>query len=157
MTAYEQVRAKLPLLDYLNRYLSMGISASSLPRNVSCPLHRDNKPSFRLYVPVDRGGYCFSCGKAYDAISMHQHLNNLTYAQAMVQLAKDLNIPIVFGDSRGDSVAQGRLTELVKENLALIKNEPDFPLNFDTLARKVYRAVRSGNLNELIIDDNDEF
>lgn len=88
---------------------------------------------------------------------MHQHLNNLTYSQAMMQLAKDLNIHFTFGELRGENGAQGRLTELVKENLALIKNEPNFALNFDILARKVYRAVRTGKLNELIIDDNDEF
>ena len=49
--------------------------------NVSCPLHKDIKPSLRIYAPATRGGYCFSCGKAYTSASMHQALTQCSHAE----------------------------------------------------------------------------
>lgn len=151
------VRARLPLLSYLNEYLNMGIAESSLPKNISCPLHRDNKPSMRLYTPIENGGYCFSCGKAYDAISMHSSLHGISYFEAMKQLARDLNISLDITWLEPKGKAESELVELVKHNMQYIKTQPNFPETFDALARDIYRAIRTGDLNRLRYGSDDEF
>jgi DNA primase len=53
-----------------------------------CPFHAEKTPSFVLY-PKDNHCYCFGgCGKAYDAISIYQKLNNCTFREAVDALNK---------------------------------------------------------------------
>lgn len=151
------VRARLPLLDYLNDSLNMGIAESSLPKSISCPLHTDNKPSLRLYNPKENGGYCFSCGKAYDSISMHSHLHGISYFEAMKQLAQDLNISLDITQLEPQDKDTKELVGLVKHNMQYIKTQPNLPENFDALARDIYRAIRTGDLNKLRYGSDDEF
>lgn len=146
-----KIKATLPLLDYLNEYHNLGIGERELPKNISCPLHRDNKPSLRLYSPKTNEGYCFSCGKAYDAITMHQHIRGISYGEAVRDLAKDLNIPLESANFEPKGQKAKELADLVSENMKLVKSADTdmIPLDFDTLARKIYRAVKTGNLSEL--------
>lgn len=149
-----EIKDKLPLVDYLNDYLSARIDERSLPKNVSCPLHKDNKPSLRLYTPKENGGYCFSCGKAFDAISLHKELNGLKFYEAVEELARDLKIEISKErvhfdkkDSRNHALA-----DAVIQNLAFIKQpqlKPKIAVNFDIFARRVHQAVKTGSLKPL--------
>lgn len=149
-----KIKATLPLLDYLNEYHNLGVGERELPRNISCPLHRDNKPSLRLYSPKTNEGYCFSCGKAYDAITMHQHIRGISYGEAVRDLAKDLNIPLESANFEPKGQKAKELANLVSENMKLVKSADAemIPLDFDILARKIYRAVRTGNLSELDLE-----
>lgn len=151
MGVVAQIREALPLLDYLNQYQGLGISESELPKNISCPLHKDNKPSMRLYRPKENGAYCFSCGKAFDAISMHQALNGMEYKDAVKELAKGLGIKGEY-TPRFEGQRQAELVEAIKANTALLK-EPRYKgkmaRNFDIFARKVYQAVKTGKLKPL--------
>lgn len=71
------------LVDYLSRGLGYSVSDSDLPRSVSCPLHKDEKPSLRLYYPKDRGGFCFSCGKSLTSFYVHRLVSNDSFSDSV--------------------------------------------------------------------------
>ena len=150
-----QIKERLSLIDYLNNYQGVRIDERSLPKNISCPLHKDNKPSLRLYSPKENGGYCFSCGKAYDAISVHKELNGLDYGTALRELARDLNIEVTSSPRVDKSKFKTELAKAVKANTALLKQEnmkPNIAKNFDIFAKKVNMVVKSGKLRYLYVN-----
>lgn len=155
-TPSDQINARLPLLHYLNNYLHLNIDEHTLPRNISCPLHTDNKPSMRLYTPLDRGGYCFSCGKAYNAISVHAQLQGISYYEAMQQLAKDLNITIDASPKKLKQDKTNELIEIITQSMSYIRQRPNLAQEFDRLTRDIHRALRTGDLT-ILEGDNDEF
>ena len=89
-----QIDKSIAISDYLAQELD--ISIPYLPISISCPLHKDEKPSMRLYKPKERGAYCFSCGRAYTTSFIHAKLNpHLNFTQALRDLMKKFNIQIL--------------------------------------------------------------
>jgi DNA primase len=89
----EQLKQRLPLLDYLRQQNWVGRAAGQGPEFVGlCPLHRDTRPSF--YVNVRKNlFYCHGCGQGGDLIrfvELSQHLSfrqSLTYLEQQSTLA----------------------------------------------------------------------
>ncbi len=86
----EQLKQRIPLLDYLQRHNWTGRRADSQAEFVGlCPLHRETRPSF--YVNVSKNlFYCHGCGRGGDVIRFVELYLNLPFRQSVAHLQQQL-------------------------------------------------------------------
>ena len=149
---YLQVIQKVTLLDYLNKVLGLNIKQDSLPKNISCPTHKDNKPSLRLYSPAQNQGYCFSCGKAYNAITIHQALTNSSVAEAIDYLQKTFRFAIDKKQMAYKATHKNIINKdayiakaLAKDIEYLRQNPKSIHTNFNVFVSKIQNAMIKSN------------
>ena len=91
MAAYlEQLKGRLPLLDYLRRIhwppRCVGVSAEVLGM---CPFHHETKPSF--YVNVRKNlFYCHGCERGGDLIRFVELSQGLSFRQSVAYLQQQI-------------------------------------------------------------------
>ena len=71
----EEILALLNMKEILNKY---GIKYKKYM--CSCPFHKDNSPSMKIY---DKTFYCFSCNKTGDFIEFVKQYFNLNFQEEM--------------------------------------------------------------------------
>src|SRR5690606_2735774 len=84
-----------------------------------CPFHKEKTPSF--HVNEERGIYhCFGCGVTGDVFKFVQHVEGLSFVEAVRRLADRAGIAIVENVSdaerREQAIARRRLQELYDLN-----------------------------------------
>lgn len=154
LPAHEIINNLVSLLDYLNDNNITDFKESQLPLSISCPLHTDRKPSFRLYRPKDKGGYCFSCGKAFTAFSIHRALNNISYretVQYFVDTYPELEIESLLKQasnsgeditrkSKSNSAIAYKLSEVSHKMIEYVRNSEDRKSDFREMERRIFLA-----------------
>ncbi len=113
----QEIKARLDIIDVTRAYLS---SLKKVGKNwISlCPFHNDHHPS--LHVSSDLGIYkCFSCGEGGDLISFVQKIENISFNEAVKQLAKKAGIEIKLVDEGFEEKHQKR-EEILQFNNRLI-------------------------------------
>jgi len=93
----EQLKQRLPLLDYLRRSHWMARRAGAPAEFVGlCPLHRETRPSF--YVNARKNlFYCHGCGRGGDLIRWIELSHGLSFRQSIAYLQQQ--IPAADGGS----------------------------------------------------------
>ena len=87
----EQLKGRLPLLDYLRRInwtprRCVGVSGEVLGM---CPFHHETKPSF--YVNVRKNlFYCHGCGRGGDLIRFVELSQGLSFRQSVAYLQQQI-------------------------------------------------------------------
>ncbi|GAP02671.1 DNA primase [Fructobacillus pseudoficulneus] len=85
----DEVRSQTNLVDLIQNYTQLVKRGREW--NGSCPFHEDRRPS--LFVDDKKQVFhCFSCGRSGTAFSFLMEKEGYTYPQAVLSLAKDLNI-----------------------------------------------------------------
>ena len=86
----EQLKQRIPLLEYLQRHHWIGHSAGSRSEFVGlCPLHEETHPSF--YVnPRKNLFYCYGCGRGGDLIRLVELSQHLSFRQSVTYLREEL-------------------------------------------------------------------
>jgi len=77
---------KYPLEDLCAQY-GVELTRSGRTLKGHCPFHEDRKPSFVIY-PGENRFYCFGCHLHGDAIEFLRRMGNLTFAEAVKELAR---------------------------------------------------------------------
>ena len=75
-----------------------------------CPFHNEKTPSFTVY-PDTQSFYCFGCGAAGDTIGFVRKISNLSYVEAVKQLASRAGMPMPEEDDK-ESRQRSRLLEI---------------------------------------------
>lgn len=104
----QEVVRRNDIEDLIGQYVKLrrrGRTATGL-----CPFHNEKTPSFVVY-PDTQSYYCFGCGAAGDAITFVRKYNNLSYVEAVKQLAGRVGMPLPEEDDR-ESRARQRLLEI---------------------------------------------
>lgn len=73
-----------------------------------CPFHQEKTPSFT--VSADKGlYYCFGCGEGGDVVRFLERIENLSFSEAIEQLAERYGVPLEFETGKApDAAAKGR-------------------------------------------------
>jgi DNA primase len=84
----EQLKKRIPLLDYLQRHNWIPHRAGSRQELVGlCPLHRENRPSF--YVNVRKNlFYCHGCGRGGDLIRFVELFLQVSFRDSVAHLRR---------------------------------------------------------------------
>src|ERR1035438_5594895 len=89
--ALEQLKQRIPLLDYLRQRNWTSRRVGPHPEFVGlCPLHQETRPSF--YVNARKNlFYCHGCGRGGDLIRFVELFRNLSFRQSVAQLQQELS------------------------------------------------------------------
>ncbi|MHB0980076.1 MAG: DNA primase [Thermoleophilia bacterium] len=115
----EAVLAAADIVDVVSGYTSLrrrGATHTGL-----CPFHQEKTPSFS--VSADKGlYYCFGCGEGGNVFTFLQRLENLSFAEAVEQLADRYSVQVEFEEGRGgperDRSGEKRLFALLDKTAA---------------------------------------
>lgn len=109
-TTIEKVKSVVNITDIVGDFVSLKRSGSNLTG--LCPFHREKSPSFN----VNPGGNfykCFGCGEGGDAIKFLQELQSLTFAEAVLYIAKKYGIQVEYAEqSQEEKDANAEKAEL---------------------------------------------
>ncbi|PIY71751.1 DNA primase, partial [Candidatus Roizmanbacteria bacterium CG_4_10_14_0_8_um_filter_33_9] len=98
----EEIKKKQDIVEYIGSFVTL----KKAGRNYKglCPFHQEKSPSF-IVSPDRQIWHCFgSCGEGGDVIRFLMKFENLTFPEAVKELANKLNIPISSSFSSEDSV-----------------------------------------------------
>ena len=93
----EEIRMKNDIVDVISGYVRLQKKGSSYFG--LCPFHNEKTPSFVVY-PETQSYYCFGCGAAGDAINFVRKYHNLSYVEAVKQLAARAGMPMPEEDDK---------------------------------------------------------
>jgi DNA primase len=110
-TTIHEIRERIDVVDLIGRYLSLKPSGRNFVG--LCPFHNEKTPSFN--VNRERQiWHCFGCGEGGHAFAFLMRHENLTFPEAVRQLARECGVEIKEEDS-GD---RGGIEDLVLANEA---------------------------------------
>jgi DNA primase len=90
MNTKEQI-LELPISSIISKYIELSYRGNTLEG--LCPFHQDTKPS--LKVNDGKGLYkCFACGAGGDALNFIMNFKNVTFSDALREIAEDHGIPL---------------------------------------------------------------
>jgi DNA primase len=108
----QAVLAASDIVEVVSGYTSLrkrGATFSGL-----CPFHQEKTPSFT--VSADKGlYYCFGCSEGGDVLRFIEKMENLTFAEAVEQLAERFRVPIEYErDGQPDPAKKDRESRLLQ-------------------------------------------
>ena len=110
----EEVRRKTDIVDLIGQYVHLkkkGASYFGL-----CPFHGEKTPSFSV-SPSKQIFYCFGCGKAGDSIRFLMEYENLSFVEALEELAERGGVPLPKEEkrNRGEEDLRYKILEINKQ------------------------------------------
>lgn len=87
----EEVRSKNDIVDLISGYVRLQKKGSTYFG--LCPFHGEKTPSFSV-TPSKQMYYCFGCGAGGNAITFLMEYENLTFVEAMQELAKRAGVAL---------------------------------------------------------------
>ncbi|PAT02365.1 DNA primase [Candidatus Izimaplasma bacterium ZiA1] len=112
-----------------------------------CPFHNEKTPSFSV-EPEKKIYKCFSCGEAGNAITFKQKLDNLTYVDAVKELAYKANVNFDFTEYTKEDPNQ-RLYDINQQALNFYK----FYLKSTKTGELALEYLKARGITEDIIND----
>ena len=88
----EEIRQRTDIVDLIGQYVHLKKKGSSYFG--LCPFHGEKTPSFSV-SPGKQIFYCFGCGKAGDSIRFMMEYENLSFVEAIEQLAERAMLPFL--------------------------------------------------------------
>lgn len=133
----ERVRIDEVVGSYVNLRNAGGGSMKGL-----CPFHEEHTPSFNV-TPARGLWYCFgSCAQGGDAIAFLQKIENLSFAEAVQQLADRTGIQLRYTDDGGPRLPAGLRVRLVEAHRLAAEFYAEQLTSPDALAGRQFLAER---------------
>ncbi|HEY3116771.1 MAG TPA: DNA primase [Chloroflexota bacterium] len=112
-SAVDQVRAAVDVVQVISRYVNVKKAGRTF--KALCPFHTEKTPSFVIFPETGRW-HCFGCGEGGDAFTFVMKMDNLTFPEALRQLAEGVGIPI--SENRGRPEARQEKDRSIAANEA---------------------------------------
>ena len=139
--AIEEIKRRLSIVDLISTYISLKRSGRTYTG--LCPFHDDKNPS--MQVNEEKGLYhCFSCGAGGDIFSFLVNYRNLTFREALEELAQKLGITLS-ADKSTKEKSSNRSNLLKVNNLAISFFHKNLLKNKNSAAAREYLAGRGIN------------
>lgn len=118
----EQVRSSVNIVDLVSNYVSLKKSGQN--HSGLCPFHDEKTPSF-LVSDSKQIFKCFGCGVGGDAFKFLSLIENLTFPEAVQQLAQRFGIPLPksMGREEGSESERPLLLGLMRNAERLFREE----------------------------------
>ncbi len=87
----DEIRSKVDIVDLINVYVPLKKSGKNYVG--LCPFHEEKTPSF-VVSPGKQIFHCFGCGKGGDAIKFIQEYKNISFVEAVKEVAEFVGIKI---------------------------------------------------------------
>lgn len=107
MTALDEIKARLDIVDLVSPYVSLRKSGRSFLGR--CPFHEDRTPSFAVY-PDTWSFHCFGCGADGSGFDFIMRQEGLSFSEALRKLAAQAGVTLP--DRSADPVAKERRSRL---------------------------------------------
>ena len=96
----EEIKKRLNIVDLIETFVSLKRAGKDYVG--LCPFHDDKNPS--MHVSQDKGLFhCFSCGEGGDIFGFLMKYNNISFKEALEELAKKANVKITKSINTGKS------------------------------------------------------
>ncbi len=136
--AIEEIKRRLSIVDLIGTYISLKRSGRTYTG--LCPFHDDKNPS--MQVNEEKGLYhCFSCGAGGDIFSCRVKYRNLTFREALEELAQKLNMTLST-DKTTKQKSSNRANLLKVNNLAISFFHKNLLRNKNSESARDYLAGR---------------
>ena len=140
-SAIEEIKRRLSIVDLISTYISLKKSGRTYTG--LCPFHDDKNPS--MQVNEEKGLYhCFSCGAGGDIFSFLVNYRNLTFREALEELAQKIGITIAY-DKASKEKSSNRSNLLKVNNLAITFFHKNLLKNKNSSSAREYLAGRGIN------------
>jgi DNA primase len=87
----EEIHNKIDIVEFIGRYVKLKKQGSNYVG--LCPFHQEKTPSFTV-SPSKQLYHCFGCGASGDIVTFLMRIENLTFKDAINQLAKEAGIEV---------------------------------------------------------------
>ncbi len=88
----DEIKKKIDIIEFIGSYVNLKKAGRNFKGN--CPFHQEKTPSF-VVSPERQIWHCFgSCGEGGDAISFYMKWENISYLEAVKELAGKLGISV---------------------------------------------------------------
>lgn len=145
----EEIKRKIDIVEFIGSFITLKKAGRNF--KAVCPFHQEKSPSF--VVSPDRSiWHCFgACGEGGDAIKFLMKWENITFIEALKELAKKTGVKLTLNKiSFEDKIWQKKerysgMNQLASEFFHYILNKTDF-------GKKAGQYFKSRLLNQSIID-----
>ena len=110
------VRERARIDEVVGGYLQLRNAGGGSMKGL-CPFHDEKTPSFQV-TPARGLYYCFGCGEGGDVITFVQKVDNLTFTEAVQQLADKVGVQLRISDDGGPTVQPGLRQRILAANQA---------------------------------------
>ena len=87
----KEIKGRLSIINLIESYTSVKKSGRGFVG--LCPFHDDKNPS--MHIDEDKGLFhCFSCGAGGDIFGFYMRYNNVSFPEALTELAKKANVEL---------------------------------------------------------------
>ncbi len=91
--SFDLIRNSVDIVDVVSQYVNLKNRGNNYL--ALCPFHNEKTPSF-VVSSQKRIFHCFGCGAGGDVIKFVSEIENISYYEAALKLAKDYNIAVDF-------------------------------------------------------------
>jgi DNA primase len=111
----EEVKTRVNIADVIGEYVSLRPASAGSLKGL-CPFHDEKSPSFNVR-PAQGFYHCFGCGEGGDVYKFVQHLDQLSFTEAVEKLAARIGFELSY-DEGGASPEQGQKSRVLEANNA---------------------------------------
>jgi DNA primase len=109
------VRERSPVADVIGEYVALRPAGGGNLKGL-CPFHEEKSPSFNV-TPARGLFHCFGCAVGGDVISFVQHIDHVSFAEAVERLAARAGIQLRYEQGGAAPIRQhGQRARLVEAN-----------------------------------------
>lgn len=109
-----EVRGRAKIEDIVGSYVALRNAGGGSLKGL-CPFHDEKTPSFQV-TPARGFFYCFGCGEGGDVISFLQKIDNLSFVEAVENLADRTGVQLRYTEGDGPRTEPGLRTRILEAN-----------------------------------------
>ena len=145
----EEIKRKIDIVEFIGNFITLKKAGRNF--KAVCPFHQEKSPSF-VVSPDRQIWHCFgACGEGGDAIKFLMKWENITFFEALKELAKKTGVKLILNKiGVEDKIWQKKeryigMNQLASEYFHYILNKTDF-------GKKANEYFKGRLLNQAIID-----